>query len=342
MPEDLVILSERIFTGLGDLPGPGAVLIRAGAISAVGDRADVLARAASGHRTVDAGTGLVSPSFIDAHVHPVLAGLQLISCDLGEADSAAGYLDTIGRYARDHRELPWITGGGWAMPAFPGGTPTRQALDAVVSDRPVYLINRDAHGAWVNSEALRQAGIDAATPDPADGMIEREADGFPSGTLHEGATRLVSRMLPEPDPDDTYRALLVAQDRLLALGITGWQDAIIGSYLGQPDTTIAYQRAVEAGTLRANVVGALWWDRDRGAEQIPELAERRKRLSRGRFRATTVKLMLDGVAENFTASMLEPYLDRCGHPRAGSGVDFIDPGMLAEYVSQLDRLGFQI
>ena len=79
-------------------------------------------------------------------------------------------------------------GGGWAMEHFPGGTPRKEDLDAVVPDRPVFLFNRDVHGAWVNSRALELAGITAHTPDPSDGRIERDPPtGEPTGTLHEGA-----------------------------------------------------------------------------------------------------------------------------------------------------------
>jgi predicted amidohydrolase YtcJ len=117
---------------------------------------------------------------------------------------------------------------------------------------------------------------------------------------------------PEVTDDDNYAALLAAQDCLLPLGITGWQDAIIGRMPGEIDATGAYLRADRAGTLRVNVVGAQWWDRDQGLEQLPELLHRR--VTAGRFRATSVKMMLDGVAENHAAALLEPYLDGDGCP----------------------------
>ena len=128
---------------------------------------------------------------------------------------------------------------------------------------------------------------------------------------------LVARLLPEVTDDDNYAALLAAQAYLLSLGITGWQDAIIGRMPGEIDATGAYLRAARAGTLRVNVVGAMWWDRDQGLEQLPELSYRR--VTDGRFRATSVKMMLDGVAENHTAAMLEPYLDGDGCPAGQSG-----------------------
>ena len=110
------------------------------------------------------------------------------------------YLAAIAAYALANPERPWILGGGWAMGAFPGSTATAADLDAIVPDRPVFLINRDHHGAWVNSRALELAGIGAHTPDPADGHLDRDDDGRPTGTLHEGAMGLVGRHLPGDRP----------------------------------------------------------------------------------------------------------------------------------------------
>ena len=204
------------------------------------------------------------------------------------------------------------------MEAFPGGIPSRELLDAVVPDRPVFLPNRDGHGAWVNSTALRLAGIDDITPDPPDGRIERDADGVAVGMLQEGAAALVGRLLPVITPDDWYAALLTAQDHLLAFGITGWQDAIIGDYQDGVDPLPAYRRADENGALQASVVGALWWDRQPGprAARAPACTGARRRPGE-RFVATSVKMMLDGVAENHTAAMLEPYLDADGCAERG-------------------------
>jgi predicted amidohydrolase YtcJ len=291
---------------------------------------------------VDLEGGTLLPGFVDAHAHPVFAGDQMRRCDLRGASTAVGYVDLVAAYAAGHPDEEWISGGGWSMDAFPGGIATKQALDAVVPDRPVFLPNRDGHGAWVNSRALALAGIDAATPDPADGRIERDASGEPNGMLQEGAATLVSRLLPGVTEEDWYRALLTAQDYLLSLGITGWQDAIIGRYHGEADPLTAYLRAAQAGTLLASVVGALWWDRDRGLEQLGELLDRRSAGQAGNFHATSVKMMLDGVAENHTAAMLEPYLDHEGCSTGQAGLDFIDPGELPAFVTALDREGFQV
>jgi hypothetical protein len=293
---------------------------------------------------VDLQGGTLLPGFIDAHVHPLFAGINLRRCDLHDVGTATEYAELIAAYARDHPDEEWILGGGWSLEAFPGGLPDRHALDAVVSDRPAFLPNRDGHGAWVNSKALALAGIDRSTPDPPDGRIERDAEGEPTGMLQEGAAQMVSRLLPTATDDDWDQALLAAQGRLLSLGITGWQDAIVGRAYGDEfaDPMDAYLRAAQAGTLLANVVGAQWWDRERGLDQLPELLQRRHGGRAGRFRATSVKMMLDGIAESHTAAMLEPYLDGHGCATDHTGLDFIDPHELPRFVTALDREGFQV
>jgi predicted amidohydrolase YtcJ len=348
--DELLFRNGTVFDGSRFLPPGTCVRVSGGTISGVGTAESLQpAGRPDPAEPVDLDGGTLLPGFIDAHAHPVFAGNQMRRCDLRGADTADGYLEIIAAYAREHPDEAWITGGGWAMAAFPGGIPTRHALDAVTGDRPAFLPNRDGHGSWVNSAALRLAGIDAGTPDPADGRIERDERGEPVGMLQEGAAGLVSRLVPVPTAEDWYQALLTAQDYLLSLGITGWQDAIIGRRHGDADPMVAYLRAAQAGTLHATVVGALWWDRDGGLEQLPELLDQREAGSAagqagpgGRFRATSVKMMLDGVAENHTAAMLEPYLDGDGCATGHAGLDFIDPERLPGYVTALDREGFQV
>ncbi len=291
---------------------------------------------------VDLDGRLLAPGFTDAHVHPIQGGLERLRCDLSEQETREDYLAAVRAYAESHPEVAWILGGGWAMPAFPGGTPLAADLDTVVPDRPVFLPNRDHHGAWVNSRALELAGITRETADPPDGRIERDADGRPSGTLHEGATSLVSRHLPRTTGADYRAALLAGQEYLHSLGVTSWQDAIVGSYAGMDDPASTYVEAAASGELRSEVVGALWWDRRQGVEQVADLVGRRDAFTAGRFRATAVKIMQDGVAENGTAALLEPYLDRCGHATDNSGHSFLDARAVKDAVAALDAAGFQV
>ncbi|WP_231916879.1 amidohydrolase [Nocardioides scoriae] len=326
----------RLFDGRRHRGDAGPVVVQDGRVVAVGGEVP------SGARVVDCAGGLLSPGFTDAHVHTVQGGLERVRCDLSEDTSREDYLRTVQAYAAAHRDRPWVLGGGWAMAAFPGGTPLAADLDAVVPDRPVFLPNRDHHGAWVNSRALELAGITRETPDPPDGRFERDAEGHPTGTLHEGAMAAVVRVLPRTTAAEYDAALLEGQSHLHSLGVVGWQDAIVGSYAGMDDPGPAYVRAAERGTLTAHVVGALWWDREQGVEQVGSLVERRAAYTSGRFRATSVKIMQDGVAENFTAALGEPYLDRCGHATSNRGHSFVDAAALAEAVGALDAQGFQV
>lgn len=339
---DLVFTGGPVFTADTVRSRAGAIAVRDGRIVAVGSEHDIRDLVGRSTEVVDLTGRLLVPGFQDAHVHPVWGGLDLMRCDLSELSSEREYLERIAAYSADHPAEAWVLGGGWSMSAFPGGTPTAAALDRVVPDRPAFLPNRDGHGAWVNSAALRLAGIDRDTPDPADGRIERDTDGVPTGTLHEGAMTLVNRHLPETSVETLTEALLLGQRYLHSFGVTAWQDAIVGSYGDAGDPGPAYLAAAASGRLTARVVGALWWDRTAGLEQIPSLVERRERYRGGRFAATSIKVMQDGVAENFTASMLEPYCDGHGHFTDNSGISFVDPAVLNPAAAELDRLGFQL
>ena len=334
--------SDGAGIGTEDGPPATAVAVRGGRIVAVGSDDEIRDLAGSQAETVPLGGRPLLPGFQDAHVHPAFAGITMQRCDLDGAEDLDGALARIRAYAQAHPDREWIDGSGWRMEWFPGGTPSRELLDRVVPDRPAYLTNRDGHGAWVNSRALDLAGLTAATPDPADGRIEHGADDEPQGTLHEGAALLVGRLVPGPTFAEQLRGLLLAQQHLHALGITAWQDAIVGEYLGLPDPLPAYLAAARDGTLTARVEGALWWDRNRGGEQLDDLLDRRQQGQAGRFRAGTVKIMQDGVAENFTAGMIDPYLDACGCQSGNRGFTYVDPADLAEQVSRLDIAGFGV
>jgi hypothetical protein len=319
-----------------DGPRPSAVAVRDGRIVAVGD--DLSDLSGTGTEHIDLAGRLVVPGFQDSHAHPPQGGLERTRCDLTGAKTASAFSTRIADYAA-RTASPWILGGGWSMEAFPGGCPTAAALDAIaaIGDRPVYLPNRDHHSAWVNSAALRLAGITAETPDPSDGRIERDADGTPSGALHEGAMTLVEHLVPAPTAAEMRNGLLVGQAYLHSLGITAWQDAWV-----TPRDFAAYEDVASSGELTARVVGCQWWERTQGLEQIEGIRSRRARGPIGRFRPTAVKIMLDGVCETFTASMLTPYLDGHGHATDNNGLRFVEPDDLARYVTALDAEGFQV
>jgi predicted amidohydrolase YtcJ len=334
MPADLVFVNGPVFTA-----GPArwfarAIAVTGDRISAIGDEKTVGETVGAETRVVDLAGRMLTPGFQDAHCHPGSSGLDLLRCSFEgcrNADDAVAY---VARYAADNPDLPWILGGGWAQTWFLRGCPPKEALDAVVPDRPVLVYNADGHGAWANSLALRMAGVDSTTPDPPDGRIERTDGDEPQGTLHEGATRLVEDLIPKDTPDELRAGLLAGQDYLLSKGVTAWQDAHVDLA-----THTAYRRLADTNELIGTAVGALWWRRSRGMEQVEEMEQMRSE-PLGHYLPKTVKIMLDGVVENHTASMLEPYLDGDGGPTDNTGIDFIEPALLREVVTELDLLGF--
>jgi predicted amidohydrolase YtcJ len=341
-PADLVLTGGAVYTVDAARSWAQAVAVRDGRIAAVGTDAGMRPHVGPRTEVVNLRGRMLLPGFQDGHVHAASGGLERSQCDLTGEHTRDRYLAAIRRYADNHPGAEWITGGGWGMDVFPGGVPSKDDLDAVVPDRPVFLSNRDRHGAWVNSRALALAGVDAATPDPPDGRIQRTAAGEPQGTLHEGAMNLVQRVAPGVSLGEQVAGILEGQRYLHSLGITAWQEAIVGEYAVMPDCFDAYRQVDGRGLLTARVTGALWWRRAAGLSQLGFLAERRAIASSGRFRATSVKIMQDGVCENFTAAMLSPYLDGHGRETGGRGTSFFEPAELNEAVAAIDAQGFGV
>jgi predicted amidohydrolase YtcJ len=338
---DLVLLAGRVHTASATAaPAADAVAVRTGRVVAVGPRAELGDRIGRRTQVIDLPGRLVAPGFQNAHVHPVAAGLQLLRCDLTGAASAEDCLRMVRTYAARHPRLGWLVGGGWATALFPGGLPHRRDLDRVLPDRPAYLLDGDQHNAWVNSAALARARLDRGTPDPVQGRIGRDPDGELNGCLHESACELVGRLIPAPGAGQLLTALRAGQDVLHAHGVTAWHDALVGPYLGVPDPFETYLSAAGAGTIDWRVSGALWWDRDRSLDQLDELVTRREQAAGVGLRMHHVKIMQDGICENRTAALGEPYADApacCAHP---SGMSFLSPEQLAEAVTALEQHGF--
>ena len=344
-PADLVFTGGRIRSPAHPSGFVQAAAVRGGLIQAVGTDEEIKQVTGRGTRVVALGGQLAVPAFGDAHVHAVAGGLESLRCNLVGLRTRQESLAAVAAYCAGLGPDAWVLGGGWTMSAFPGGLPTAADLDPVTGERPAFLPNRDHHSAWVNTAALERAGVDARTPDPPDGRIEGDAAGRATGTLHDGAMRLVAELVPPAGAAELRAGLLAAQAYLHSLGITRFQDACVGAAaeLGIPDVFETYRQAAADGALTCHVVGALWWDRSRGLGQIDDLLARRERAGggpggRGRFRATTVKLMLDGVCETFTAAMSTPYLGRHGE----RGRLFIDPDTLREATGRLAAEGFQL
>lgn len=333
---DLVLRGRVRVDATGD--PVDAIAIRAGRVVALGAESctDLVGPATE----VVSTDGLVAPGFVDAHVHPVMGGLNRLRCDLDDLHDLDAYRARIAQHRPDGE---WLLGSGWYGDVFPGGFPTAAELDGLVGDRPAVLTSHDAHSVWVSSAAVRRAGIDDATPDPVGGRIHRDADGHATGLLMESAADLVTSLVPAPTGAELVDALLEAQAYLHSVGIVGWQDAAVGEMLGMPDLYPVYREVADSGRLTARVTGALWWRLDEDLGQIDLLRTRRAESaaaarSGARFRAGTVKIMQDGVCENLTAAVLDAYR---GHPHE-HGLSFVEPARLRAVAAALTAEDFDL
>ena len=330
---DLVLTGGTVFTADAALTVAEAVAVQGGRIAWVGPAAEAGDHAGPGTRVLELEGRTVLPAFQDAHCHPAESGVDLARCVLNDAETREECLETIARYAAEHPELEWVEGAGWSIDSFEHGTPSKADLDAILPDRPAFFVNRDGHDAWANSRALELAGITAATPDPSGGRIARGAAGEPQGTLHEEAKHLVWRLFPPATPEEWEAGILRAQALYHSLGVTAWQDASID----EPVHLAAYRAVAERGELTMRVEGNLLWSRDRGEEQIDDLRDLRAAGSLGRLRVRGAKIFVDGVLENLTGALLEPYVDSDNY-----GISMFSAEELERAVVLLDAHGFQV
>ncbi|MBF4160854.1 amidohydrolase [Nocardioides acrostichi] len=347
-PRRTLFVGGHVFDGHRRRPGH-AVLVQGLRIVDTGPADRVLERVADLDgpvERVDLRGGLIMPGFHDAHCHPLVGGLERLRCEMSGLSRPEEYLTAIGDAARRRHGDQWVRGGGWSVDAFDQRGPTAELLDRVVPDRPAFLPSTDHHDAWVNTRALEVAGVNRDTPDPADGWIERDEHGHPTGTLREAAMALVHDHVTRSREEDAD-ALREAQRCLHGWGVTGWHDALIGGYAGLDDPTQAYLDLLEADQLSATVRCSQWWDRarcgddDAIAAQVGELVQRRDELAARGLDAGSVKVMMDGISETFTATLTDGYDDLHGCPCGDHGLPFLSESAARASVSALHAAGLQ-
>ncbi len=332
---DLVFRGGAVYTVDAARSWASAVAVTGNRIVYVGDNRGVEAFVGRTTRVVDLRGRMLLPGFQDSHIHPGGGGLGMDLVDVGGVFDRAGVFRIIEEYAAAYPDRPWIEGSGWEEGAFkPSGLPDRHMLDELVTDRPAFLVNSSHHDGWANSRALEIAGIDATTPDPPNGVIERDAAGVPTGVLHERAMELVRRHIPEPSRRQRLDGYRRGFGELARYGITAIIDA--GT---SPESEADYRALAEAGELNARTVLCQRYspagDDD---EQVRGFLRRRAQLQDTVVRAPCVKIALDGLIEQYTGALLEPYADRpdfLGHLT-------VEPQRLQRLVTRLDAEGFQI
>ncbi len=307
-----------------------ALAVAGGRVLAVGGAAD-LAAAFPRARRVDLLGLTVFPGLIDAHIHLIGYGFSLLEVELREAGSLAEAARLVSAASAGLPADAWVLGRGWDKNAWPEDRfPTRYDLDPTTGGRPALMASKDGHLLWVNSAALREAGITRDTPDPPGGVVGRDAAGEPDGILKEEAAALVRRVVPPPTPAMRERAALEAIAGLHRLGLTGVH-TFTGTTTEGPEGFVALQRLHARGELSMRVVTTL---PDRHLEAAAA-AGMRTGLGDEMLRVGPVKIFADGALGSQTASMLAPYDGQPGN----LGVQVRSPAELDRLVAQANEVG---
>jgi predicted amidohydrolase YtcJ len=325
-PVDLIVHNAHVYTADDDRTVAEAVAIRGNQILRVGDEREILRLRRPQTLVIDARGASVLPGFNDAHVHLMAGGLSVERIDLRDAASVRDIQDRIGAWAEANPDSPWVLGGGWDYEQFQGRQPTRQILDAIVKDRPVQLTSRDGHASWVNSAALKRAGITRTTADPARGVVIGDSgSGEPTGVLKEGAIALVARLVPRPTPEEAARALRSAIAEAHSNGVTSVQNPG-----GDPDELQLYAQARRTGDLNLRIYSGLTIDTGFDDQHRARLLTASRRHPDDHlFKTGAVNLTIDGAIENHAAALLAPYAKR---QSAG------EPAIAADDLNRLVRL----
>jgi predicted amidohydrolase YtcJ len=325
---ELILHGGAVYTMNPAQPRVQAIAIDGGRIVALGSD-DEIARAYRSKVDVDLKGQMVLPGFHDAHVHPVYGGIELGQCNLTDLGSIEAITTKVGQCNKDSPGSDWLIGAGWNLSLFPQANPNKELLDAISTERPIFLGGADGHSSWANSKALTLAGIERETPNPHNGIIERNAKGEATGTLRESAQDIVRAVIPPLTAEARRDGLLRALKMANGFGITSFVEAAAGS-----EELAAYRALESQGELTARVVASIAvTNADADALMNPQ-----DRGSDAKLRTDSAKIFVDGVLEGETAALLAPYLDHPGF----SGNLKTSPEELTARVVALDRRGIQV
>ena len=334
---ELILAHGRIYTVNAAAPWAEAVAIEKGKIIAVGADDEVLSHQTAGTKVVDLHGRLLTPGFIDSHVHFIDGGWYLRNVALRDATTMGEVSRRVAAYAAAHPKTDWIQGEGWSYgyPDLPHGEFAKQLIDKVSGKHPVFLDSSMAHAAWVNSEALRRAGITRDTPNPAGGEIVHGTDGEPTGWLkEEAAIKLVQEKIAAPNPAETKEALLAAIHEANRLGLTR-----VDSAGGDFPLLSMIDGLERQGQLTLRISMADWINPPGVTPDHLHVLEAARARYRGPLLTCCVaKFLMDGVIESHTAYLPGGYADRPNE----TGMRFFEPNAYKASVLTLNEDGFQV
>lgn len=326
---DLIVINADIRTMDKAAPKAQALAVWGNKIIAIGTTADINKLKGAKTQIIDAGGKLVMPGFNDAHVHFTEGGFQLSLVDLRDAKSPQEFAARIKAFAGKLKKGEWILGGRWDHENWtPNDLPTKDLIDAVTPDNPVFVQRLDGHMGVANSAALKLAGIDKNTKDVDGGVIVRDANGNPTGVLKDTAMEIVDKVIPAPSFEQNLAGAQAATDYAASLGVTSVQDMSAGAGLG------AYQELLRQGKLKTRIYAG----NQLGNWQHLANGGVRAAFGDPMLRVGTLKGYSDGSLGSTTAWFFEPYKDS---PNT-SGLAVTEPNVIYSYVSGADKAGLQI
>lgn len=330
---DLVLVNGRIWTVNERQPEAQAVACHNGRIIAVGTNEEVRAYVGPRTRIVDLGGKRAVPGFNDAHVHFYTGGRGIASVQLRDASSPEVFRDRIAAYAKRIPKGRWITEGNWDHENWkPANLPTRELIDAVTPDNPVFINRLDGHMSLANSLALKLAGITRESKDPDGGKIVRDANGEPTGVLKDAAMDAVDRVIPPPSEAEIIEALEAAMKYAAENGVTSVQDMS-----ASPEVVRAYQSLLSSGRLTVRVSGhqplASW-------ERLARVGIRAG-FGNDKIKLGALKGFADGSLGSTTALFYDPYLDEPNTAGLPSP-EMIPESRMLDNILAADRAGLQV
>ena len=329
---DILFTDGRIYTADPAQPWVEAVAVRDGRILAVGRAAELAELRGPRTEVISIGEGLLLPGFTESHIHLPETALRAAEVEVGGAASPEQVAALVAARVDSTPSGAWLRGGGWDASLWPAGSRAHRAiLDAVAGDIPVVLDSKDLHSVWLNSAALRRAGLTPSTAEIVGGVIERDADGQPNGVLRENAVGLLDGVAPEPTMPEITAAMARLFPALWAAGIVAVHNASDGA---DAYSLRAYQQLRDAGALGVRAMQHI------PAANLPHALALglRSGLGDAWLRIGGVKMFADGALGSRTASMLRPFE---GEPD-NWGVSTMDPEEMLEKALAASRGGLSL
>jgi predicted amidohydrolase YtcJ len=332
-PADIVLLNGYVYTVDRQRTVAEALAVKGDSVIYVGDNMDARSLLGRNTRAIDLQGKMVLPAFVDSHCHATSAVSEIHEVPLQGIGDLDGYRKAIRDFAAAHPGLEGLRGIGWVNAVFGPGGPTKESLDQLVPAIPAVLFSQDYHSVWVNSIALARAGITRDTADPRGGIIERDGDGHPSGTLRENAMDLVENIIRPYTSQQVLEGLKRFQAMAASYGVTT-------AYIPDIDEIglEALRRFDQAGEMGIRFPSAAVVEPNSTPSVVEELVRMRDHARGAHHEIVGAKLFVDGVVEGGTAYLEEPYQ----HTPETRGELLWEPAAFSEMCSALDRARFQI